>query len=157
MSRSTVEALGEAQFDEIARELALIRKNMEPQSSASNRSYRMSPLDPLEVARIEYSNRRIRSEIFDAQLFGEPAWDILLDLYISSMTGRPVTVSDACIAACVPPTTGLRYVRNLCNAGLLRRETDDTDKRRYFLRLTTGARMGLDKLFTRQNRSERSD
>ena len=152
MSRSTVETLGQARLDEIARELALIRSNLEPQSSAF---HRRAPVDPLEVARSEYSSRRIRSEIFDAELFGEPAWDILLDLYISGMTGRRVTISDACIAACVPATTGLRHVSNPCKAGLLHRESDHTDGRRHFLRLTTAARIGLDKLFTAQNRSIR--
>ena len=40
------------------------------------------------------------------ELFGEPAWDILLDLYIANVENKPVSVSSACIGSAAPPTTG---------------------------------------------------
>lgn len=41
--------------------------------------------DPLvELAKNTFLTRRLRRELFDADLFGEPAWDILLLLYPAS-------------------------------------------------------------------------
>ncbi len=51
-----------------------------------------------EFARESYATRRRRSRIFqNNELFGEPAWDILLDLYIAHVEKKSVSVSSACI------------------------------------------------------------
>jgi DNA-binding MarR family transcriptional regulator len=85
--------------------------------------------------------RRRRAGIFgdDACLFGEPAWDILLDLYVQSDT-RPISVSSACIAGGVPGTTALRCLDQLQQRGLIRRFADRTDKRRNFVTLSPRGR-----------------
>ena len=49
-----------------------------------------------EYAREAYNIRRRRADIFgNAELFGEPAWDILLGLYIAHVEDKPVLVSNA--------------------------------------------------------------
>ncbi|GAA4221638.1 hypothetical protein GCM10022253_28150 [Sphingomonas endophytica] len=80
--------------------------------------------------------RRSRARIFgeDACLFGEPAWDILLDLYVQPAT-RPVSVSSACIASGVPGTTALRWLDQLKRRDLVRRFADPADRRRNFVAL----------------------
>ncbi|MBB6503189.1 DNA-binding MarR family transcriptional regulator [Sphingomonas endophytica] len=80
--------------------------------------------------------RRRRITIFgeDACLLGEPAWDILLDLYVHPAT-KPVSISSACIASGVPGTTALRWIDHLRRRGLVRRFADPTDKRRNFVAL----------------------
>lgn len=80
--------------------------------------------------------RRSRTRIFgeDACLFGEPAWDILLDLYVQPAT-RPVSVSSACIASGVPDTTALRWLDQLKRRDLIRRFADPNDRRRHFVSL----------------------
>ena len=51
----------------------------------------------VQYARAAYATRRRRSTIFgDSELFGEPAWDILLDLYIAHVEDTPVSVSSCC-------------------------------------------------------------
>lgn len=92
-------------------------------------------------ARAVYRARRARTQIFgtDADLFAEPAWDILLDLFVASAEGTPVSVSSACIAAAVPSTTALRWLATLETRGLLERTTDPADGRRCYLRLTETA------------------
>ena len=63
----------------------------------------------LALARKAYALRRKRAALFgNPDLFGEPAWDILLDLYIAAGEGKPVSVSSACIGSAAPATTGLR-------------------------------------------------
>lgn len=91
----------------------------------------------LALAREFYAGRRRRSRFFSADLFGEPTWDILLDLYVASCEGRSVPTTSACIGAHVPPTTALRWLRILETRGLVAREEDGRDGRRTFVHLTT--------------------
>ncbi len=87
-----------------------------------------------------YLLRRRRDTVFGvADLFGEPAWDILLDLYLAHLDQREVSVSSACIAASVPPTTGLRYLARLERQGLVKRTPDGIDKRRVLVTLSERA------------------
>ncbi len=84
--------------------------------------------------------RRLRDDVFDlAGLFEDPAWDMLLDLFAAELERRRVSVSSLCIAAAVAPTTALRWIGKLIDAGLLDRRPDDFDKRRAFLSLTARA------------------
>lgn len=88
-----------------------------------------------------YQVRRSRDRIFDEnEIFADPAWDILLDLTDAERTNRSVSVTSACIAACVPPTTGLRWVSLLEAREYVERVPDGLDGRRRFLKLTTKAR-----------------
>jgi len=91
-----------------------------------------------EFARNAYRDRRRRGEIFDdAGLFGEPAWDILLDLFIAAKERKRLPVTSACIGAAVPSTTALRWLTVLEEKGLILREHDTTDARRIFVRLSS--------------------
>jgi predicted transcriptional regulator len=87
-------------------------------------------------ARIYYAERRRREKHLPGKLFGEPAWDILLDLFICAGEGKPVFVSSACLAANVPQTTALRRIQILEEHGLVEREGDSGDNRRTIVRLT---------------------
>lgn len=90
-----------------------------------------------ETARSIYRGRRLRHRIFpDESLFGEPAWDILLDLFIAEMDSKPLSVTAACIGAAVPTSTALRWIAILEERGFLSRNNDPADARRVFLRLT---------------------
>ncbi len=80
--------------------------------------------------------RRARAEFFDGDLFADPAWDILLELYACELGQRRMSVSDACGASDVPATTALRWIRTLEDRGLLQRRDDPTDGRRAFVQLS---------------------
>ena len=89
------------------------------------------------LARIMYRTRRKRDELFeDPSLFGEPAWDILIEAFFVAESGKQMSVSHACQAASVPPTTALRWVQLLEKRGLLERANDPLDGRRSFVRLS---------------------
>lgn len=83
--------------------------------------------------------RRVRDQYFAAELFADPAWDILLDLTAARLEGRDVAVSSLCIAAAVPPTTALRWISAMTEQGLLVRVADADDRRRVFIRLSADA------------------
>lgn len=90
-----------------------------------------------EIARTTYRDRRRRGDIFaDPALFGEPAWDILLDLFIAAKDRKRLPVTSACIGAAVPATTALRWLTVLEEKGLIIRENDTNDARRVFVRLS---------------------
>ncbi len=94
------------------------------------------PASLADLARRFYSQRRRRSRHLPAGLFGEPAWDILLDLFIAAEEGRRIPVTSACIAADVPATTGLRWLQVLENSELVERRADPADGRRTHVALT---------------------
>jgi DNA-binding response OmpR family regulator len=82
------------------------------------------------------ASRSLRNRFFPSQMFADPAWDILLDLTRAKLDGQQVSVSSVCIAASVPMSTALRWVRQMTEAGLLRRWTDPKDRRRDLIALT---------------------
>ncbi len=84
----------------------------------------------------EYKARRRRSRFFAADLFGEPAWDLLLDLFAARLQNRRISVSSACIAADVPPTTALRWLGVLEQSELIERIDDASDQRVTWVKLT---------------------
>ena len=87
--------------------------------------------------------RRLRDRFFASGLFEDPAWDMLLDLFAAELEGSAVSVSSLCIAAAVAPTTALRWIARLTDAGLLERRPDPFDKRRVFMALSEAARQGM--------------
>ena len=103
-----------------------------------------------EAARQVYAQRRRRAALFGNQeLFGEPAWDILLDLYIAHAAEKQVSVSSACIGSASPPTTGLRWLGVLAENDLVLREHDPEDQRRVLVRLTDRGLAAMDEYFSR--------
>lgn len=81
-------------------------------------------------------SRRLRAQFFPADLFADPAWDMLLDLFAAGLERRQVSVSSLCIAAAVPPTTALRWIGTLHDAGLFERQADPSDRRRAYIGLS---------------------
>lgn len=101
---------------------------------------------PVTAARIRahIKARRLRERFFGPDLFADPAWDMLLDLAAARMEGRPVSVSSLCIAAAVPTTTALRWIKTMIDRGLFVRAADPEDARRAFIGLEAGAAVALD-------------
>lgn len=88
------------------------------------------------LANAIYKARRNRSKFIRKSLLAEPAWDMLLDLFVSSANKRDVSISSLCIAGDVPATTGLRWIRTLEKEGLVKRVAVASDKRVSHIRLT---------------------
>lgn len=112
---------------------------------------RMRPLkpplpDPRLVRRI-IRQRQLRARFFEPELFADPAWDILLDLAAARAEHKRVSVTSLCIASGVPPTTALRWIGQMTEAGLLVRVEDDTDRRRAFIALSDNAADAIARYF----------
>lgn len=87
-------------------------------------------------ARVEYERRRRRKEFLPAALLGEPAWDMLLDLFMQYAGGAKVSTSSLCIASDSASSTALRHIAQLEEAGLVKRSPSAHDRRITFVELT---------------------
>ncbi|GAO53733.1 winged helix DNA-binding protein [Novosphingobium sp. MD-1] len=102
--------------------------------------------DPRLIRRIA-RQRQLRARFFQGDLFADPAWDMLLDLTAARAEHARVSVTSLCIASGVPPTTALRWIAQMTDAGLFRRVEDDTDRRRAFIALTDRAADAMARYF----------
>lgn len=92
--------------------------------------------------------RRLRDRHFDPELFADPAWDMMLDLMASRAEHSRVSVSSLCIAAAVPATTALRWIKTLTDQGVFLRVADPTDGRRVFIELSDKAAADIVRYFS---------
>jgi DNA-binding MarR family transcriptional regulator len=83
--------------------------------------------------------RRMRDRFFGDDLFADPAWDMLLDLKAAKLERVKVAASSLCLAAAVPSTTALRWIKVMCENGIFVRVNDPEDGRRVFVELSDGA------------------
>ena len=99
----------------------------------------------LERAEWLYRSRRRRDRHFpgSANIFAEPAFDLLLSLFIHGERGQPVSVSSATIAAAVRPTTALRWIATLIDLGLVERGGDPDGPRGSNVRLSVAGRAAV--------------
>ena len=110
----------EADSDKIAAALAIVHQAM-----ARIEALSLSPGDAglslRAVAERLWSDRRRRDEHFPPGLFGEPAWDLLLSLFIAGDDGREVTLEEAYRSAKVDPEDGPALIDRLVDKRLVAR------------------------------------
>jgi hypothetical protein len=99
---------------------------------------------PEDVRKI-IRGRRLRDRFFGQGVFEDPAWDMILDLYAAHLARGQVSVSSLCIAAAVAPTTALRWIAKLTDAGLFVRQPDPFDRRRAYMELSPRALDGMNR------------
>ncbi|MEO7564696.1 MAG: MarR family winged helix-turn-helix transcriptional regulator [Sphingomicrobium sp.] len=110
------------------------------------------PVAP-ESVRSVIRARRLRTRFFDEELFTDPAWDMLLDLLQAELSHLRVPVSSLCIAAAVPATTALRWLKTMVDQGLFVRRADPHDRRRVFVELAPATSERLHRYFAEVNRT----
>lgn len=89
------------------------------------------------------NDRRRRERYFPPDMFADPAWDMLLDLYLNRLNGNVVSVSSLCIASAIPATTALRWIKSMTDNGYFERSADPDDGRRIYVHLSA---MALEKM-----------
>ena len=102
----------------------------------------------VESARQTFADRALRAQFFNEVMFGEPAWDMLLVLYVSEQTGAEHTVSGLLSLAGAPHTTSLRWLDLLTKERLVSRRAHPTDKRVVYVALTDKGLGALDAYFS---------
>ena len=102
------------------------------------KSHRGGPMPDINEGTIRslIKARRLRARYFRDDLFADPAWDILLELFRAELAQHRVSVTSLSIAAAVPATTALRWINSMVQDGLLNRHADPVDGRRVFVELS---------------------
>ena len=102
---------------------------------------------PVETVRSVIRARRLRGRFFPEDLFADPAWDMLLDLLQAEIAQLRVPVSSLCIAAAVPATTALRWLKSMTDKGIFVRRADPRDGRRVFVELSPDSSIAMRRYF----------
>lgn len=105
----------------------------------------------LERAMSDYRARQRRIRHLPKDLFGEPAWDMLLDLFITALQHRQISVSSACLASGVPSTTALRWLGQLERIGLVERNASPYDQRVVWVKLTNQGLQALTEYYSKSD------
>jgi DNA-binding MarR family transcriptional regulator len=102
-----------------------------PSSSAD-----AAPAAPCDLARRLLAQRHVRLDFFPAELFHEPAWDMLLALYIAHEERKTMNVKTLVASANAPVTTSQRWIDHLHKLKLIDRIIDPIDRRRVEVSLS---------------------
>ncbi|WP_228243089.1 winged helix DNA-binding protein [Porphyrobacter sp. GA68] len=108
----------------------------EAQGGAGQSRRTRAPLPDPRLVRAVLRQRQKRNQLFGAEFFADPAWDMLLDLTAARAEHQRVSVTSLCLASGVPATTALRWIGQMVDAGMFQRVKDTEDGRRAFIELT---------------------
>lgn len=92
--------------------------------------------DPRELAKQLLAQRMARFDHFPAELFHEPAWDMLLALFVAHEERRTMNVKTLVASANAPVTTSQRWIDHLHKLKLIDRVIDPADRRRMEISLS---------------------
>ena len=92
--------------------------------------------------------RKRRDTTYGAEFFGEPAWDILLDLFLERAEGRKTNSMSAATSSRAPITTALRYLGILEKRGLITKSVANHDMRVHYVWLRDETFEWMVELFT---------
>lgn len=101
----------------------------------------------LRTARQIMERRRLREKGFRPTFFGEPAWEMLLELYIRESSGASTTVEQLQAGSGSPASTVERWLQLLERDGLVNRRSHPVDHGTEFVELADPARESLETYF----------
>ena len=125
-------------FSDAVRQLVALAESADPKPGAKR--------DRRGFARRVLRVRQQRNAILGGDAFRDPAWDMLLDLYVQDAGSAGTMISALCIASGVPQTTALRHIYRLEQLGLVRTTDHPTDLRRTMVSLSDDARPRVERL-----------
>jgi len=107
------------------------------------RSEAEARITPVEIGRVVRSAREEIGRFFDSSLFADPAFDMLLFVFLEEEEGRQVETSACYRASGVPRTTAVRWINMLLSMGMFENAPHPTDRRLTLLSLSEQARTGM--------------
>lgn len=109
--------------------------------------------DAADMARRIGDQRKVRGVYFPAGLFGEPAWDLILALYMAQAEGEEIHSYALFRAAGVAPSTGLRLLEKLEAASMIARSPSESDRRQVLVRFTEATFEQMTDMLSRMHRA----
>lgn len=136
------EGRGEESSDGIDDRLRRIRDELAAVESMvrHDQDIRISPADIGAVLR---AAREGIGRVFNPDLFADPAFDMLLFVFLEEEAGRSVETSACYRASGVPRTTAVRWINMLVSMGMFRSTPHPTDRRLALLSLSEEARASV--------------
>ena len=104
-----------------------------------------------------YKSRRERDRHLPPSLFSDPAWDMLLELFISKVQQKRIAITSLTAMAACPATTALRHIGVLEEADLVFRENSELDRRVNYISLTDRGYWSMFRTLEAQFRIMRGD
>jgi DNA-binding MarR family transcriptional regulator len=132
------EAFGTEQF------LALLQPGERPQEESCGQ---LPPLALLERAETILRVRAARERMLGRAAIGEPAFDLLLRLYVR-FGQKEASLTGLANAAGVPYSSALRWVRYLADKGLVELKESRSDRRATGVQLASGGRAVMDEFLS---------
>jgi CheY-like chemotaxis protein len=130
---------------------ALLARQVRQRAAAGAPAADLKEVEPAKRKRATLDDlravRKVRGQYFPAELFSDPCWEMLLDLYDAELDKAEVTVTSLGAASGVPLTTALRRMEALQAHGFIERLVDPEDKRRTIIRLTRPGLGAVEKFF----------
>jgi len=125
-----------ARAERIARQTRKLIEDAERAAATHN-------ADLTEFARQLLAGRKQRDRYFDPVLFSNPAWDILLNLYVADAEGRRLNVLESCTASTVPQGVALRWLGLFKQEEMVIEMPDPARPRHTVIRLTDQTRLTI--------------
>jgi DNA-binding MarR family transcriptional regulator len=97
-----------------------------------------------EEAIREQRQRELRRKLFEPNMFGEPAWEILLALYVTDSVERRLSIAQLTTVTHVPLTTALRWLAHLEDQEFVSRSIAPSDQRIVLIELTDFGRRSME-------------
>jgi DNA-binding MarR family transcriptional regulator len=99
-----------------------------------------------KIARMLIFLRKGRADYLYRAMFGEPAYDMLLGLYVAEGDRQLMTAARLADIADVAQSSAARWIEYLVTKDLIERERHPTHKRASLLKLTDKGRDALDRM-----------
>ncbi|HWJ69185.1 MAG TPA: hypothetical protein VNS79_03950 [Sphingobium sp.] len=100
-----------------------------------------------DFAKHQYRSRRMRERYFDKKIFGEPGWDMLLELYAGEIKDENISTSNLVLSSSAPNSTALRWIKHLEDVGLITKKSSHLDGRVQYQRMTKTGFDGMTEYF----------
>jgi DNA-binding MarR family transcriptional regulator len=104
---------------------------------------RRAEINLIRLAEAILEDRRRRGLLFNPAMFGEPAWELLLTLFVMDQHGPRLTIGRLAQLAGTKLTTALRWLEYLEDQEFISREEHPGDARTSFVKLNDKARKAL--------------
>lgn len=103
------------------------------------------PMSPALLSRARHARqlRATMSAFLPRDLLVDPAWDMMLDLFVAAGTGERLCVKDLRLMSGESAAGAMRRIDRLQESGLIARHPDPNDQRRVHVGLTEQGQMAM--------------
>jgi len=99
------------------------------------------------LARMVLKARAKRTDFLPSDVFGEPGWNMLLELFTAREQEQRIAMTSLCIASLAPTTTALRWIDKLVASDLVVLKPSTSDGRVIYVELSRDGFLSMQRYF----------